>query len=183
MVYPLPLYQTQHNSNSQTCNRTHLPGNYGRSVSSPVTPNMKVEVDGPHEIAERSDSMNPPTTTHKAKVTSPSSFLTAKQQLSENGGKRRQSRFDPMDSDAEDEGYGELGHRHTFRKISEEEKKDTFTLPGIKSLLNPSTGTSFPICASWSGCGKLIIRTRTRWLIIHISIHIQLSIITPIPSL
>jgi hypothetical protein len=101
---------------------------------------MKVEVDGPHEIAERSDSMNPPTSTHKPKVTSPSSFLTAKQQLSEGGGKRRQSRFDPMDSDAEDEGYGESGHRHPFRKITEDEKKDTFTLPGIKSLLNPSNG-------------------------------------------
>jgi len=104
---------------------------------------MKVEVDGPNEIAERSDTMNPPTSTQKPKVTSPSSFLTAKQQLSDNGGKRRQSRFDPMDSDAEDEGYGELGHRHTSRKISEDDKKDTFTLPGIKSLLNPSSGMCF----------------------------------------
>jgi hypothetical protein len=140
MVYPLPPYQIQHNHNSQTCNRTHITGNYGQSVTSPVTPNMKIEVDGPNEIAERSDTMNPPTSIQKPKVTSPSSFLTAKQQLSENGGKRRQSRFDPMDSDAEDEGYGESGHRHPFRKISEDEKKDSFTLPGIKSLLNPTNG-------------------------------------------
>jgi len=172
MVYPLLPYQSQHISNSQTCKRTYIPGNYGQSITSPVTLSMKVEVDGPHEIAERSDTMNPPTSTQKPKVTSPSSFLTAKQQLSENGGKRRQSRFDPMDSDAEDEGYGESGHRHTFRKISEDEKKDTFTLPGIKSLLNPSSGTSFPIYASLFGCYILTIRTRTQWLIIHISIHI-----------
>lgn len=139
MVYPLPLYRIQHHYNSQTCNRTYTDGNYGQSAISPATPTMKVEVDGPNEIAERSDTMNPPTSTQKPKVTSPSSFLTAKQ-LSDNGGKRRQSRFDPMDSDAEDEGYGELGQRHTYRKISEDEKKDTFTLPGIKSLLNPSSG-------------------------------------------
>lgn len=102
---------------------------------------MKVEIDGPNEIAERSDSMNPPTSTQKPKVTSPTSFVSAKQS-SENGAKRRQSRFDPMGSDAEDEGYGELGPRHTFRKLSDGEKKDNFTLPGIKSLLNPTNGES-----------------------------------------
>ena len=140
MVYPLLSYSSRHNFDPQTYNYKLTHGNYGQYIQRPATPSMKVELDGPNEIAERSDSMNPPTETQKPKVTSPTSFLT--KQPAENGAKRRQSRFDPMDNDAEDEGYGELGHRHTFRKISEEEKKDNFTLPGIKSLLNPSTGKS-----------------------------------------
>jgi hypothetical protein len=140
MLYPLPIHD---NFALQTFTTAHSHGNYGHIAEKPATPSMKVEVDGPHEIAERSDSMHPPTSTmsQKPKVTSPTSLLAPTRQSSDGGIKRRQSRFDPMGSDTEDEGYGELGHRHTFRKMNDEEKKgDNFTLPGIKSLLNPSNG-------------------------------------------
>ena len=149
MLYPPPLY---YNFDPQTCTTSHTLGNYGQSPINPATPIMKVEVDGPNEIAERSDSMQPPTSTtsQKPKVTSPTSTLAPARKSSDGGVKRRQSRFDPMGSDAEDEGYGE--YRHTFRKMNDEDKRgDNFTLPGIKSLLNPSNGEQ-PIVfmSSWS---------------------------------
>jgi len=88
-------------------------GNYGLSAKKPVTNTMKAEIDGPTSIAERSDSMHPPTSSSPRKqgiTTSPSSY--SKPPLDSQGGKRRQSRFDPMGSDADEEGYGDIGHRH-----------------------------------------------------------------------
>ncbi|WRT66153.1 uncharacterized protein IL334_003106 [Kwoniella shivajii] len=80
--------------------------------------------------------------------TSPSALSPTSKPISPNGKKmpvRRQSRFDPMmgenDETMEDEGYGDLGQKHPFRRIKEEELRepratapDSISLPPIKSL-------------------------------------------------
>lgn len=120
----------------------HKTGNYGQYVEKPATNTMKIEVDGPTAIAERSDSMHPPASPRKQGITTSPSSYNKQPPADTQGGKRRQSRFDPMGSDADEEGYGDIGHRYTVRKISEDEKASSFSLPGIKSLLNPSSGES-----------------------------------------
>lgn len=111
-----------------------------RSMALPetVAKNMKVEVDGPSAIAEKdTSSMQPPSTY-------PQPSGQASGDSTKPNTKRRQSRFDPMGHDSEEEeeeGYGDLGHRHPLRKLNEEEPRTTsFSLPGIRSLLNPSSG-------------------------------------------
>ena len=58
--------------------------------------------------------------------------------------RRRQSRYDPMAADEEmdEEGYGELGHRHPLRRVAEEEGKEveSVSLPGIKALFGVAGG-------------------------------------------
>ena len=64
---------------------------------------------------------------------------------------RRQSRFDPMANEGEeDEGYGDLGQRHPLRRVQEEEKEDGVSLPSIRNLFSVA-GKSFQNLAS---CGK-----------------------------
>ncbi|WVQ99181.1 hypothetical protein IAU59_006313 [Kwoniella sp. CBS 9459] len=64
---------------------------------------------------------------------------------------RRQSRFDPMGRDSDEmideEGYGDLGHKHPLRRVQEEEGKgdkagsqEPLSLPGIKSLFGVANG-------------------------------------------
>jgi hypothetical protein len=108
---------------------------------------MKAEIDGQSDFVERADMMNPPSITQKPNVTSPGSFSTRAPM--DNGGQRRQSRFDPMGSDADEEGYGDMGQKHNFKKIVEEAKRETFNLPGIKSLLNPSNGECIAYFDNW----------------------------------
>ena len=55
---------------------------------------------------------------------------------------RRQSRFDPKGEgdDADDEGYGELGHHHPLRRVSEEGiAKSGVSLPGIQALFGAAS--------------------------------------------
>ncbi|WVF71700.1 hypothetical protein IAT40_006508 [Kwoniella sp. CBS 6097] len=64
---------------------------------------------------------------------------------------RRQSRFDPMGRDSDElideEGYGDLGHKHPLRRVQEEDGKgdkagsqEPVSLPGIKSLFGVAGG-------------------------------------------
>ncbi|OCF36968.1 hypothetical protein I316_01566 [Kwoniella heveanensis BCC8398] len=64
---------------------------------------------------------------------------------------RRQSRFDPMgrenDELIDEEGYGDLGHKHPLRRVQEEDVKgdkagsqEPVSLPGIKSLFGVAGG-------------------------------------------
>ncbi|WVR07235.1 hypothetical protein IAU60_004276 [Kwoniella sp. DSM 27419] len=65
---------------------------------------------------------------------------------------RRQSRFDPMARDIDDmpdeDGYGDLGHKHPLRRVQEEDHKDgkssheQVSLPGIKSLFGVASDHS-----------------------------------------
>ena len=58
--------------------------------------------------------------------------------------RRRQSRYDPMgrEEELDEEGYGELGHRHPLRRVAEEDAKEdgSVSLPGIKSLFGVAGG-------------------------------------------
>lgn len=58
--------------------------------------------------------------------------------------RRRQSRYDPMGRDDEDEdGYEDLGQRHPLRRVAEEDcKEESLTLPGIKALFGVAGGES-----------------------------------------
>lgn len=60
------------------------------------------------------------------------------------GPRRRQSRFDPMGrEDEDDEGYGDLGQRHPLRRVAEEDAKesgDRVSLPSIKALFGVAGG-------------------------------------------
>lgn len=63
---------------------------------------------------------------------------------------RRQSRFDPMgrEEELDDEGYGELGHRHPLRRVAEEDGKEIaehVSLPGIQALFGVAGGE----CYQW----------------------------------
>lgn len=107
------------------------------STTAKYTKAMRAQVNEPTSVAEDT-SMQPP-----ASRPQPSEKTTGQPYT-----KRRESRFDPIGQDSDDdEGYGELGHRHPLRQVKEDEPKSgsSFSLPGIKSLLNPSFGkcTSF----------------------------------------
>ena len=55
--------------------------------------------------------------------------------------RRRQSRFDPMGRDDEDEeGYGDLGQKNPLRRVEEDAKEESFSLPGIKALFGVAGG-------------------------------------------
>lgn len=99
---------------------------------------MKAEIDGPTAVAEKDTTMQPPSSYRQ-----PLSHTNHDENKTNT--KRRQSRFDPMGNETEDdEGYGDVSHRHhSFRKLNEDEPRASFTLPGIHSLLNaPSGGES-----------------------------------------
>lgn len=131
---PLPHFYNHdnHDYDLQTFQHTQPP--VSRDYA--YTFNMRTQVNEPTSVAE-DNSMHPP-----SGHTRPSGQATQEALI-----KRRESRFDPMGQDHEEdeEGYGEL--RHPLRSTNQDNPDETkaggsFSLPGIKSLLNPSFGKS-----------------------------------------
>ena len=126
---PLPPQNDLNRYDTQAIIRTKPPVSFGTTYSKI----MRAQVNEPTSVAEE-NQMKPPSGYPQPIEKAPSDSFT----------KRRESRFDPMGHEFdEEEGYGELSHRHPSRQAKEDEPKTggSFSLPGIKSLLNPSFGT------------------------------------------